>query len=191
MADLLSEQEVAVRMNITDPAALATLKALIASTQTAIENLTWRSLAVATTRTEYYNAGQKFIRVDHAPITSVLGLHDDAQDSPRAISSADWVSAANDQGKNYNVGKIELWNDESSFGGDRLDVRVCYVGGWTKATLPDDLREAWIQLVQVCYDFQERNSGESANASQATPDAIPKPILQAIMRYSLRGIIRR
>lgn len=191
MADLLSVQTVATRMNVTDAAALVALDNLIDAAQTTIENLTWRKLSAATTRTEFYDAGRDHIRVDHAPITGIIGLWDDAQDSPREITSHDYICDGNDQGKLWNTGKVKLWQNESHFAGDQLDVRICYVGGWTKTTLPGDLREAWIQLVQVWHDFAERNSGESANLSLTTPDAVPKPILQVIMRYSLRGIIRR
>lgn len=197
MADLLTVEECARHIGIDDFSDDYTLiEDFIGGAKQAIETLTARSLATATSYTEYHDAGDTHVYVDRPPIVSVTTLYDSAwekgSNSARSISSDDWIADTDDQGENYRQGKVELCNTEGEFSGGKRDVKVTYVGGWTTSTLPQDLREAWIELVALRYNSPERigvssESGAGVSASW-DPNDIPPAQKQKIMRYSLRGI---
>lgn len=119
-----------------------------------------RSLAEATSRTEYHTPltinGHGCIFVNHPPIVSVTSLYDDYRFSARLISSANYIRSIDDNSFNWNMGKVELWNDEGQFVHDRNNVAITYTGGWTASTLPGDLRQAWIDLVRYWYENPDR-----------------------------------
>jgi uncharacterized phiE125 gp8 family phage protein len=185
MADLLTAAEIAPFLGteaVKDDAEF--VDTLIGAAQEAIEQITNRNLNTATTYTEYHDAGEGFIYVDRPPIVSILSLYDCAwtkgSNAAREITSTNYVTDSDDQGHNYRQGKVELCNQESSFGGSRLDAKVVYVGGWTKSTLPADLRQAWIEL--VCYWYNEPERFHTANGAVQ----IPSGLFAVLRRYSLR-----
>jgi hypothetical protein len=190
VADLLKVETVAQYIGLSDPSPdLDLIDRLIDAAKDAIEAMTARSLATATTYTEYHDAGRAYIYVRVPPIVSITNLYDDAQTSARSIGSDDWIDDTDDSGQNYRAGKVELWNDESSFGGDRLDAKVVYVGGWTTSTIPQDLLQAWVELVSFWYNNTERTGIRSASQGgqsvQYDENHIPKPLQSVFRRYSI------
>lgn len=184
---LITESDVARHLGLRpDEDEEQILTTLIAAAQSAIEAVIGRSLNAATMRTEYYDAGRRYIYTNERPITSVSYLADDAQTSAREISSDDWINDSDDQGLNYRAGKVELWNDESQFGGGRLDVKIGYTAGWTASTLPGYLKKAWIELVAFWFNAPDRIGVTQAmgNGQNVTYDQndIPAPIMQALRR---------
>jgi uncharacterized phiE125 gp8 family phage protein len=185
MADLLTAAEVAPFLGTEAVKGDSDfLGVLIDAAQEAIEQLTNRSLNTATTYTEYHDAGGAYIYVDRPPIVSITSLYDGAwtkgSNAAREITSSNYVTDSDDQGHNYRQGKVELCNEEGGFGGARLDAKVVYVGGWTKATLPADLRQAWIELVCYWYDEPERFHNTQGAAQ------IPEGLFNVLRRYVLR-----
>lgn len=190
MADLLKAETVAQYIGLSDPSPdLDLIDRLIDAAKDAIEAMTARSLSTATTYTEYHDAGRAYIYVRVPPIVSITNLYDDAQTSARSIGSDDWIDDTDDSGQNYRAGKVELWNDESSFGGDRLDAKVVYVGGWTTSTIPQDLLQAWVELVSFWYNNTERTGIRSASQGgqsvQYDENHIPGPLQSVFRRYSI------
>ncbi len=186
MADLLKPGDVAPFLGMDDYADdIDLLNTLIDSAQDTLEVLLNRSLATATTYTEYHDAGERYIYVDRPPIVSISTVQDQAwskgSNAARTIESTNYITDSDDQGTNYRQGKVELCNQESAFGGTRLDALVTYVGGWTTSTLPDDLKQAWIELVCYWYDNPERHIAGAGAAQQ-----IPEGILNVARRYTLR-----
>lgn len=135
---------------------------LVAAAKAAIERECNRTLDATTAYTEYLTAmvvdGVGCVYVDHPPIVADTCpvIYDDWRNAPRLISSADWVRSIDDGGHCYSMGKIQLWNTESFFAGELHNVKITYYGGWTAATLPPDLRRAWIQLVQFWFENPDR-----------------------------------
>jgi hypothetical protein len=168
------------------------LQGLIDSAQAAMEVVLHRSLSTATGYTEYHRGGDTHIYVKRPPIVSVTSLTDDAQYGKRAITSDNWIDSTDDNGDNYAVGKVELWNTEGYFAGGRAQVKVVYQGGWDASTLPADLRQAWIELVALKYDAPERAGVDSimeygsagGSVSYAKGD-IPPRIMEALNRYAI------
>jgi hypothetical protein len=188
---LISVREVADYIGLPDPTDdYSLLSRLIDAAQAGIEGAApGCKLTAGTAYTEYHDSRERCVYVDHAPITAIAHVVDDVQYSARELSSANWVTDANDGGKNYSVGKVELWKDESGFAGGRLAVRVNYTGGWTAATLPADLKQGWIEFTMILYDSRDRVDVLSANASLTVIDLIPKPLLQVFQRYqTLYGV---
>jgi hypothetical protein len=166
------------------------LQNLIDSAQAAMEVVLHRSLSTATGYTEYHRGGGTHIYVKRPPIVSVTSLTDDAQNGQRAITSGNWIDATDDNGDNYAVGKVELWNTEGYFSAGRAQVKVVYQGGWDASTLPADLRQAWIEFVALKYDAPDRVGIESISESGAgsvtyAKGDIPPRIMEALNRYAL------
>lgn len=116
------------------------------------------------TYTEYYDISQVrsgVIYTRHRPITSLLTITDDAQVSPRAISTSNDVQWDYTDWKN--VGRMELWNTEGSFTGDKRAVKVVYTAGWTVATAPADLVEAINMMVAARWEGTEALTRRSQN----------------------------
>jgi len=185
MADLLTPAEVAPFLGTEAVKGDAGfVDVLIKAAQELIEQITNRNLDAATTYTEYHDAGDTHIYVDRPPIVSITNLYDGAwpkgSDAAREITSSDYVTDSDDQCHNYRQGKIELCNEEGGFGGARLDAKVVYIGGWTKATLPADLRQAWVEL--VCYWYNAPERFHTANAE----DQVPAGLYNVLRRYVLR-----
>jgi len=185
MADLLTPDDVAPFLGMDDTSAdYALLNTLIDAAQETIEQLTNRTLATATTYTEYHDAGDTHIYVDRPPIVSISALYDSAWDkgsnAARTIASTGYITDSDDQGANYRMGKVELCNTESTFGGGRLDAKVTYLGGWTTSTIPADLKQAWCELVAFWFDNPERFSVGANNRH------VPEPLANVIRRYTLR-----
>jgi hypothetical protein len=187
MADLLTVYEVQRHLGIdagTDP---ALIDELITAAQSVIEGETKRSLATAATYTEYHMGGRDYICVNRPPIISITSVTDDAQYGSRSIAATNWIDGTDDNGANYEAGIVELWNTESCFAPGRSQVKVVYVGGWTTATLPAGLRQAWIDLVSYWYNNADRlgKITASAGGEAVTYDQedIPEPIAKRIRRW--------
>ena len=190
MADLLSVETVAEYLGIADPSDDRNLlDRLINAAKRAFEDIAHRTLDTNTAYTEYHDAGGRYIYVDRPPISEVSTLKDGVQDSARSISTDDWISDSDDQGKNYRAGKIELWQGESHFTGTRLDVEATYNGGWTATNIPQDLREAWIELVAFWFNNTERVGVSSIAADgqsvSYTAENVPLSIAKVFRRYSI------
>lgn len=159
MADLLTVATVARHLGLTDYEDQRTLlDEYIDAAQSVAERIMNRSLATATNYTEWHDASGAYFYVDHPPIVSISALVDDAQNSARSITLTNVIQSSNDGGHNYAMGRVELWNEESGYCGLRLGTRINYTGGWTTATLPDDVRQAWIDLVVFYFNNPERVS---------------------------------
>ena len=189
VADLLGVEQVAAQLGLSDyDADITLLNRLIDAAQAAFESQCHRSLDTNTQRIEYYDGGKRHVYVREAPITTVTTLQDGVQDSARTISAVDWISSDNDNGENYNVGKIELWNTESHFGGARLGVKVTYTAGWTTSTIPQEVLEAWIRCVGYWYLNRDNAGIVSMSADGQTINwqgsAIPDEVRQAWGNYS-------
>ena len=190
MADLLTVAEVARYLALGDYGEQRdTLSEMIDAAQEVIERVTWRSLALNTQRTEYYDGGGTALWTDHAPITSIIALTDDVQYSARSITLTNVIQDTDDNGDNYRKGKVELWKNEGGFGGGRLSARICYEAGWTTTTLPADLRQAWIELVAFWFNNPDRvgvrygmAGGQSAGYENAP---IPTELLAVFKAYRL------
>lgn len=198
MADLLTVRTVAMHLRLDDYSPQQTLlDALIDAAQETIEREANRSLAVAVERTEYHTPmivdGSGCIYVDNPPIlaTTCPVIYDDYRYSPRLISSADWIRSIDDGGANYTAGKVELWNTEGTFTQDKLNVKITYTGGWTLATIPRDLLQAWVNLVAFWFENPDRvglteldDGGYSASWEQAE---VPAQLLSVFRAYRVES----
>ena len=158
MADLLSVDTVARYLGLSEPGdQYSTISEMIDAAQAILERYTGRSLGNQTRYTEYHDSAT-VIYVDKPPISTVYSLTDDYHYGSRSIALTDIIDSVDDGGRNYEVGKIECapWGTEGGFTGGRLAVAVDYLGGWTTATLPDDLRQAWIDLVVLMFNAPDR-----------------------------------
>ena len=192
MADLLSVETVARYLGLDDESdSYDTIDEYIDAAQAVIERYTNRSLATAADRTEYYNAGGTWFHSQQSPITTIYTLTDDVQYSARAIDLDNVVQSTDDGGDNYARGKVELWKDEGGFCGSRLGVRLYYNAGWTATTIPDDLWQAWIELVVFWFNNPERvgivqaaMAGESVAWQQVE---VPQELAKVFLAYRLYG----
>ena len=137
---------------VTDPAMLQ----LMASAQTAVEKFCDRKFENAQ-RTEYHNGrGVKYLYVGSAPITDSAGaitrdsanidIWDDLDRDYEAadkIDDDDLVIESPDDGQIYYEG--------SSFLNGKQNIKVTYYGGFTAALMPEDVKQAFIILVQNWY----------------------------------------
>ena len=192
MADLLTVYTVAQYLGLDEYADVqSTIEDMINAAQNVIQRIANRSLDANQERTEYYNASGTHLYVDHAPITEIINLTDDVQYSERAITLSNVIQNTDDGGRNYRRGKIELWKNEGGFCGGRLNARVNYRAGWTVATLPDDLRQAWLELVLFWYNNPQRVglvqaaiAGETVAWQQVE---VPQELMKVFKAYRLES----
>lgn len=169
------------------------LQSAIDAAQSVIEQFCARDLDAYTTYTEYHDGGRGYIYVIHPPIVSITSITDDWQYSQRALSSDNWIKDTDDNGKNYRIGKVELWKNEGVFTGGRLSVRIVYTGGWTSTSLPGSLRQAWIELAGWMYDHPERVGKVSENVdgmSIVWAQTHMPPAIREILSYWRRPVTR-
>jgi len=199
MADLLTVSDVARHLRLDDFAPhYELLDALITAAQAVIEREANRDLDTASERTEYHTPlvleGRGCIYVDNPPIlaTTCPVIYDDYRYSQRLLSSADWIRSIDDGGINYNAGKIELWNTESFFAQDRLNVKITYTGGWTATTIPGDLLQAWINLVAFWFENPDRiGLTELQDGSYRTiweRAEVPQQLLDVFRAYRVQSV---
>ena len=180
MADLLTVATVARHLGLTDYEDQRTLlDEYIDAAQSVAERIMHRSLATATNYTEWHDASGPYFYVDRPPIVSISALVDDAQNSARSITLTNVVTDSYDGGRNYKIGKVELWDEESGYCGLRLGTRINYTGGWTTATLPDDVRQAWIDLVAYWFNNPDRVSEDTG--------AVPPEIRNVFLAWRCTG----
>lgn len=134
---------------------------LLEAAREAIERqLAGRSLEENQSYTERHTAvrvdGHDCVYVNNAPITSVTQLVDDVRGAARVIDPSEYITDAVDNGENFRQGKIELYDEAGRLTAGRLNVEVEYYGGWSAATIPLDLKRAWIDLVAFWYNNQDR-----------------------------------
>lgn len=200
MADLLTVKEVAAHLRLDDyTEQKALLEELINAAKSAIEREMNRTLDTACAYTEFHTAidinGSGCVYVDHPPIVATTApvVYDDNRYSPRLISTANFITDADDGGFNYSQGKIQLWNDETHFASDELTVKVIYWGGWTTTTLPRELRLGWIELVQFWYENPERvgltdvRDGSGVFGVTIEAAEIPQQLLMLFHRYYIQN----
>ena len=195
MADLLTTAEVARAMemdDLSDDDAL--LEAIIGGAQAAAEReMGGRSLDTAAAVTEYHTPlvvnGRGCVFVDRPPIVSVTLVQDDYRFTARTISTANYIRSIDDNSRNWNMGKIELWNDEGTFAHDRNNVAITYTGGWTTSTLPGDLRQAWIDLARTWYENPDRvgidSFGDGSYRVNWQAGFIPEPTRQVFRAFAV------
>ena len=199
MADLLDVATVARHMRLDDYRESQTLiSELIDAAQAAIERETNRTLDTACQYVEYHTGmvldGYGCIFVDHPPISATTApvVYDDRRYSPRLITSTDTIRDTDDGGLNYGMGKLQLWNNEGYFSSDKLNVQITYWGGWTTATLPRDVKLAWIELVQFWFENPERvglkYSRDGSYGAAIEEAEIPKQLLAVFHSYRVQSV---
>lgn len=202
MADLLSVDTVARNLRLDDYADNEMLlSALIDAAQAVIERESNRTLDTAKEYTEYHTPlvmeGIGCVYVDNPPIvaTTTPVIYDDWRYAPRLLSSADWIRSVDDGGFNYAAGKIELWNTESVFAQDRLNVKITYIGGWTTTTIPGDLLQAWINLVAFWFENPDRigliqlqDGGSGGYSAQWEQAEVPEQLRAIFRAYRITSV---
>jgi hypothetical protein len=134
------------------------------------------------------------IYVDNPPIlaTTCPVIYDDYRYSPRLLSSADWIRSIDDGGANYNAGKIELWNTETTFAQDKLNVKITYTGGWTASTVPGDLLQAWVNLVAFWFENPDRvglvSMDEGSYSVTWQQAEVPQQLRDVFQSYRLASV---
>ena len=143
-------------------------------------NRTFENYTVNQT-TEYFDGDKEksFIIVKNPPITSVTSLHDDLD---RVYGSAALIDA--DDYVAYDSGRVEL--DGGSFSTGLKNIKIIYKGGYTEATIPDDLKLAC--MLQSAFIFKRRKeiglnaiSGVGGSLNISTPMKL-LPEVKAILR---------
>lgn len=104
--------------------------------------------------TEYHNGrGDSYLFVKNAPITDSAGaitrdssnitVHDDVDreyDADALVDADDLVISDPDAG--------EVYYDGGTFLADIQNIKIVYYGGFTAATMPEDVKQAYIILIQ-------------------------------------------
>ncbi len=184
MADLLKTEEVAIAMGLGDyQPDYNELNRLINVAKATIEGICNRSLDTAQTYTEYHTGGKPYVYVKRPPIVSITSVTDDAQYGARSIAATNYIDGTDDNGENYAIGRVELWYNESHFTPGKSQVKVVYVGGWTTATIPADIKHAWIRLVSLWYDNPERGfARKSPDGTEWTEGDVPPDIMHTLLK---------
>lgn len=187
MADLLSVEDVARAMGLVDYTDDRTeLARLIDVAKATIEGICNRTLDIAATYTEYHRGGKTHVYVKRPPIVSITSVTDDAQYGARSIAATNYIDGTDDNGDNYAIGKVELWNTESAFTPGKSQVKVVYVGGWTTTTLPADIKDVWIRLVQLWFDNPERDAvARNADGTVWAEGDVPPNMLNRLLRRTV------
>ena len=194
MATLLPVATVAMHMRLEayeDHQRL--LEALITAAKAVAEREMNRPLDGPAEYVEYHTAlairGQGVIYVDHPPILANTApvVYDDWRYSARLIASTDIIRNTDDGGFNYLQGKLQLWNNETYFDQQQLNVKVTYWGGWTETTLPKDLQLAWIELVAFWFENPDRigvtSMGDGSYTVAWTEGEVPPALLAVFHSY--------
>lgn len=139
-----------------------------------------RSLATATTHTEYHDAGSRYVYVDNPPIVSVTTVHEGAwpkgSNAASLVATDDLITATDDGGQNYAAGKIEC---TYAYTGGMKDVKVVYVGGWDTTTLPGDVKQALLELAGYYYNGPDRLFEDPGQD-------VPVELVSVFRRYAIR-----
>lgn len=149
------------------------------------------------THTEHFTLDKAvgYVFVKAPPIESITSVTDDIQYSARAITVADNV--VNEQ-EYFDRGEVRLYKSEGLFTADPTEptVTVVYVGGYTQASLPANLREALCQ--EVLFRLRgrvvgvESQSADGASVKYSTRDGFAietADFLDATYKLHHRGIV--
>ena len=168
----------------------ALVRSLINYASAAAEREARRVLVPASTSiTEYIDGdGTDSIKVSRAPIIAVSEVYDDIG---RDFTSSDLIDSDDYEIYKEN-GIVRLFNEESFFQVGVQNVKVVYTGGYTAATLPEDLTWAICEYVTFLYS----NRGSSGFSSvrfgslgkSYVPQAIPPAILRVFRQYRDFGV---
>jgi len=146
--------------NLNNEALRVRITLLIDSVLAAAEEYCGR-LFSSDTFTEYRDGkGQSSVVMDNPPMTALTSVTDDAQVGARSIDTASNVLWLDEYKRK---GQVQLYNNESAFGGGRAGVKVVYTGGYTSTTIPADLKMAVMD--EVLYRLNDRAVGVANQAA--------------------------
>jgi hypothetical protein len=140
------------------------------------ERFCGRSFADGTTTSdaswiEYHDGGGTYIMVRNPPVVTITAL---ADGYPLTIRTIDFANNVRTEQEYKDQGRVELYNGEQCFQGTENAVRIAYIGGWTRANFPDELRDALCE--QVLF---EANQGGRIGMKQAGADGVNQTFAEA------------
>jgi uncharacterized phiE125 gp8 family phage protein len=140
--------------------------------------------------TEYYDGdGGNSLMLKNYPVDTLTSVHDD----PLRVFGASTLIAASDYILDAAGGIIRLWNNAVTFLQGRANIKVVYTAGYPLASVPYDIQEAVLMIVQHQYKrvYQDQRIGLASetigdHTMQYTDDAIPKKAKEVLERYRLK-----
>jgi len=139
------------------------------------------------TYTEYHDTGpaDSALFVHNYPVVSVTSITDDQNVSARTITVATNVR---DEAEYLNRGQVQLWNNETLFTAGQTAVKVVYVGGYSRETLPAGLKLTLVQYTLFEFNHRARigiaqAGGDGAYARYDEKSGLPVQVLEALAPY--------
>jgi uncharacterized phiE125 gp8 family phage protein len=183
---LASAAEARVVLKISGSGEDTILEDLINRASAFANKFTGRQLLEAAI-TEYYDGdGTDELALNNYPVSAVTSVHDDVL---RVFGSTTEI-VAGDRILDGAAGIIKLWNSAFSFIKGKRNVRVVYTAGYPSASIPHDLKEAVLMIVQHHYKrvYQDQRIGLASetisdHTIQYSEDAIPKKAADTLARY--------
>lgn len=128
-----------------------------------LNTATRRKLDTATF-TEYHDGdGSRVVQLKNYPVTSVTSIHDDPDRNFTSSSLLDSTTYAVDEVN----GRITLLRDpllrtlSTVFGCGAQNIKVVYVAGYSASTVPDDLKQALLEMAGALYQNPQGRSIKS------------------------------
>jgi uncharacterized phiE125 gp8 family phage protein len=143
------------------------------------------------TYTEYYDGdGTDTLMVNNYPIGAVTSLYDSTD---RVFDSGSAIDVTDDVMIDADAGIVRLWNNAIAFNTGKANIKIVYTGGYALASMPYDIQEAVILIVQHQYRriYQDQRIGLASetigdHTMQYVEDWIPKKAKEILERYRVK-----
>ena len=192
--DIVSRAEVAAYMGQTEFDASDLISQLIPRVSDRLASLTGRlDWGPEISRTEYFDGGTNYIRVNYWPIVSVTNIWDDNDhlwpDSSK-LTAADYHVAQNPD--RNGIVYIESGNTTRAFARVYAPVRygfenvkITYTGGYANtAAIPQRIKTA--ALLQIKFDSLRGSSGSHSSSGRKEAPLVLPEVRDLLTAYTLK-----
>jgi hypothetical protein len=172
-----------VQLGITDTTQDAFLESLVNRSYKILETFLGRKMKEAD-YVEYYDGpddeSPDTLLLNQWPIIEVESIHDDLE----RLFGSDSLIAASDMVIYKERGLVKLFRNQSCFQRGAQNIKVAYTAGY--ATMPGDLEDAAIQMVEHMYNRSRTNGFDSASLGGKS-ETYDKAEIPAAVKRTLRN----
>lgn len=183
----VAEARAALKIDSANTSETSILEDLINRASSFANKFTGRQLLQASFAEYYDGDGSGELMLNNYPIQSVTTVHDDPN---RDFGASSLLVVDDDYVLDTAGGIILAMAGHPAFLSGRRSIKVVYSAGYASGSIPYDLKEAVLMIVQHQYKrvYQDQRIGLASetigdHTMQYSEDAIPKKAKEVLTRY--------